>query len=341
MKKLILFVLVLVAGNVRGQTYYPCSVLPLEFQPWCDYQVYLDTLDLSEDSSIIIIDTANSCNTWVLGHSYKTSFDSILSPLGLVTDTILPYTTNVKCSFIVKQTAMGFYPNLLFFEHKFETDSLLDGGYIEYSCDHGEHWRLVDGSNIVPDGPPQGVNYFNYLGLPDSYWQQTMSTIHDTVPAFTGISNDWQWSGLQIVWFYPVMRPDENRWDECWQNMDTLYMRFTFESDSIDSGKAGWMIRNIVTGWNDLSGSISEFSTLPLKLFPNPATENISLELPPNSGTLSSVVISDIAGKVIASPLTPLQGESGTVDVSTLSSGIYFVLAETDKFVFRQKLVKQ
>ena len=178
---------------------------------------------------------------------------------------------------------------------------------------------------------PTFINGHNYFGLGE---------LGDTLPSFTGTNADWEWSGIQLVWVIPVMQPDENRWQECWDNMDTLYYRFTFESDSVDNNKAGWMIRNIVFGWNDLSGSISEFSSLPLKLFPNPATEKISIELPPNSGALSSVVISDIAGKVVASPLTPLQGERG-VDVSSLSPGIYFVLAETDKLVFRQKLIKQ
>ena len=92
---------------------------------------------------------------------------------------------------------------------------------------------------------------------------------------------------------------------------------------------------------DEIPSSIKEFSSLPLKLFPNPTTEKISIESPPNSGKLSSIVISDIAGNVVASPLTPLQGERGTVDVSTLSPGIYFVLVETDKLVFRQKFMKQ
>ena len=340
MKKLILFVFVLVVGNARGQD-LPCSVLPPGIYI-CDSYVFLDTLDLLNDSDLIVIDTSNSCSQWQLGHSYKTVFDSSLSPLGLVTDTLFAYSVGIKCSFIVKHQVDGlFLPSLLFFEHKYETDSLLDGGYIEYSCDKGQNWRLVDESNISPDSPPMEINYHNYLGLPDSYWQQTMPTIHDTVPSFTGKNGDWEWTGIQMVWVTPAMRPDENRWQECWNSTDTLYYRFTFESDSIDNSKAGWMIRKIVIGWNDIGGSISEYSSQPLKIFPNPAAEKISIELPPNSGKLSNILISDIAGNVVASPLTPLQGERGTLDVSTLSPGIYFVLAETDKFVFRQKLIKQ
>lgn len=332
MKKLILFVFVFVVGDVNGQS-LPCSVLPNEFGQYCNSGVWLDTLDFTNDSSLIEIDTSNSCLQWQIGHSYKPVFDSITSPFGIATDTISSYLTNVKCSFIIKQQGnLGLNGSLLFFEHKYESDSLFDGGYIEYSCDYGQNWRLINGYDWQINSPPQMINYYNYLGLP---WGSA-SYLHDTIPAFTGSNENWQWSGIQILWYLPVMRPDENRWEECWQNTDTLYYRFTFESDSVDSGKAGWMIRKIVIGGNGLFGSISEFSSLPLKLFPNPATEKVSIELPPNAGALSSVVISDIAGNVALRAT-----EEREIDVSTLSPGIYFVLVETDKFVFRQKLVKQ
>ncbi len=341
MKKLILFLFVLVAGDVKGQTIYECNILPPNF--WCNYYSFLDTLDFIEDSSLIIIDTANACNTWQLGHSYKPVFDSATSPLGLVTDTLYPYSSNSKCSFILKQPING-YPqtSILFFEHKYESDSLLDGGYIEYSCDYGQNWKLINGD--LWQGGVGIYNYYNYLGLPGSLSNGTMSNLHDTVPAFTGTNVNWEWSGFQIIWEFGVMMPVETRSGggfNCSFPPDTLYYRFTFESDSIDNSKAGWMIRNIVTGGSDYISSVPEFSSQPLKLFPNPATQNISIELPLNSGKLSSILISDIAGNVVASPLTPLQGERGTVDVSHLAPGIYFVLAETDKFVFRQKLVKQ
>lgn len=338
MKKLILFVFVLVVGSVRGQN-LPCSVLPSNF--WCYTSTYLDTLDLSIDTSLVIIDTTNSCNTWALGHSYKPFFDSITSPFGIVTDTVEPYDTSVNCIFLVKVPSDFFWgTTILFFEHKFQTDSLFDGGYIEYSCDYGQNWRLINGNDWQSQGPPEIINYSNYLGLPESNWNQVMPALHDTIPSFTGANVDWQWSGLQLVWYLPVMKPDENRWQECfnllWNNTDTLYFRFNFESDDVNNGKAGWMIRKIVFGTSDTPSSIPEFSTLPLKLFPNPATEKISIELPPNSGALSSVVISDISGNVALRAT-----EVREIDVSTLSTGIYFVLVETDKFVLRQKLVKQ
>jgi hypothetical protein len=325
MKKLILFVFVLVVGNVRGQAYYPCSVLPQDME--CNSSTYLDTLNLATDTSLIVIDTSNSCNSWTFGHSYKEVFDSIDTPFGIVTDTINSYEANLDCGFILKIPPSYLAPtSLLFFEHKYQTDSLFDGGYLEYSCNQGQTWRNL---NANWQYPPEEIKFYNYAN----------PFFNDTIPFFTGTNVDWQWSGIQFIWYHPVMKPDENRWQECqnfpWSS-DSLYIRFHFISDAVNNNKAGWMIRNIVIGNADQGGSLPEFSTLPLKLFPNPATEKISIELPPNSGALSSVVISDIAGNVALRAT-----EAREIDVSTLSPGIYFVLVESDKFVFRQKLVKQ
>ncbi len=338
MKKLILFVFVLAVGDVKGQS-LPCSALPIGF--WCASFAYLDTLDLTQDSSLISIDTSGACSTWDLGHSYKTAFDSATSPLGLVTDTINPYGTTVNCGFILKVPSDFFWgTTIVMFEHKFETDSLLDGGYLEYSCDQGQHWRYLISPDWQQNQPPMMTYFYNYAGLPNSYYNNNMPALHDSIPAFTGTNGNWQWSGIQLVWYLPVMRPDENRWDECFNvgfgNNDSLYIRFNFESDGVNTDKAGWMIRKIVYGTSDVGSLISEISSVPLKIFPNPAADKITVELPPNSGKLSSVVISDIAGNVALRAT-----EAKEIDVSILSPGIYFVFAETDKFVFRQKLVKE
>lgn len=342
MKKLFPFLFIFVYINSQGQS-LPCSVLPPDF--WCNSFTFLDTLDLTQDSALIDIDTLGGCNTWVLGHSYKTVFDSSASPLGLVTDTISPYGINVNCGFILKVPSDFFWgTTIVLFEHKYDTDSLLDGGYLEFSCDYGQNWRKINSTEWQQDQPPLMIKYFNYAGLPNSFYDNTMPALHDTIPAFTGTNGEWQWSGIQLLWYLPVMKPDENRWQDCFNIMgggnDTLYVRFNFESDGINTGKAGWMIRNIVYGTSDLGGSIAEFSSQSLKIFPNPASQNISIELPPNSGKLIQIRIMDIAGRE-TSTLTPQIQERGTIDVSYLVPGIYFVLAETDKFVFRQKLVKQ
>jgi len=340
MKKYLLFLFVLALNVAKGQTYYPCSVLPPEFSSWCYQVAYLDTLNLEEDSSLIVLDTSNNCNTWQLGHSYKPVFDSVNSPFGIVTDTLNSYGNNLNCSFILKIPTDHFYgTTLLFFEHKYETDSLLDGGYIQYSCDQGQNWRLLTTNGWQQNGSPILVNFFHYLDEP-------MPVIHDSIPAFSGTNGDWQWSGIQFVWYIPVKRANENRWLGCSDfGWDSIYFRFTFDSDSINNNKAGWMIRNIVYGSNDLVGAVAENHTQALKIFPNPTTDKISVELPTGIGKLKNIRLMDITGRVISFLPEAAKNSSGSskfvVDVSSLPSGIYSISAETEKFVFRQKLVKE
>jgi spore germination protein YaaH len=73
-----------------------------------------------------------------------------------------------------------------------------------------------------------------------------------------------------------------------------------------------------------------------LKVYPNPAEDVLTVEC---SGEIKEVKIYDATGKAVASPLTPLQGERGTVDVSQLSSGIYNLCIFTDKGMLTKKII--
>lgn len=77
----------------------------------------------------------------------------------------------------------------------------------------------------------------------------------------------------------------------------------------------------------------------PLNLFPNPAGDKINVELPPGAGVIKAVSMMDVAGRtsLVPRPSSPFT----VIDISHLPPGIYFVVVETEKGVFRQKLVKK
>lgn len=341
MKKYLLFLLALFATNIKAQQ-LPCNVLPPEFMNWCWENAWLDTLNLSDDTNAVFIDTSNACNLWQLGNSYKPVFDSASSPFGIVTDTLLSYPVAVNCSFIVKQPLFGnsFWGNpVILFEHKYETDSLRDGGFIDYSCDNGQNWNLINGLQYGQNGYPIQINYHNYLGFPDSYWNQTAPKILDSIPAFTGRNENWEWSGLQLLYIFPLAKPESHRGGYC-SLEDTLYIRFNFLSDSIDNGKSGWMIRNIVLLWTDVGGSVNEHSLQPLSVFPNPADETISFELPHElKNEKISVEILDILGNKAL--VTYKEVPRHVLNISLLSPGVYFLLAKAENGIYRGKFVKQ
>lgn len=84
-------------------------------------------------------------------------------------------------------------------------------------------------------------------------------------------------------------------------------------------------------------GSLSGEKTIetsPMALYPNPATDYIKVETP---SLMESYVIYDLGGMAVRQG----NGESTSIDVSELSSGIYLIAVKTSDNVYRMKFVKQ
>jgi len=72
-------------------------------------------------------------------------------------------------------------------------------------------------------------------------------------------------------------------------------------------------------------------------VFPNPATNLLNYEIK-NNIDIASIAINDISGKEIYKSSDVL---SNSIDVSTLSSGVYFVTFKSDKNTVTKKFIKQ
>lgn len=326
------FICTVALASVQAQTYLPCSTLPPTF--YCNSVAWFDTLDVMTDSTLIVLDTSGQNSLWQRGLADKLPFNWPAPVSGLVTDSVNSYPPSNTSHFIVKIPGITGEPTNLFFEHRFETDSLLDGGYLSFSCDHGLNWEYVgflSGQFVVP----MSMNYENY---PVNDGFSPSPTLHGNIPAFTGNGGNWQWSAVQWFWYPPVMRPDDSRGGGgCapW-NMDTLYVRFTFESDDIDSQKGGWMIRNIVTGGNDLGSGIDYLSSGGWLISPNPVSTHFSLQGPASMGLNYS--ITDLSGRTLQSGIA---APHEAIDISSFVPGIYAVLLEQNGTTKALRLVKQ
>jgi len=214
--------------------------------------IYFETPD-----SLLKMDTMLIGNIWQIGRPSKTFFDSAYSiPNAIVTDTINFYPSNNLSTFTIKISDPSWNQQQLNrtsinFMHKFDTDSLIDGGYIEVSYNGGSTW-----TNIAND--PNITNFF---------YDQTNSTnplIANGNPAYTGRSNGWSQSF--IGW--------------CYQNVTgqyPIYLRFVFSSDSIQTNKEGWMIDNIQL-FTDFCEGIPEIQNdISISLFPNPISTTATL----------------------------------------------------------------
>jgi hypothetical protein len=70
-----------------------------------------------------------------------------------------------------------------------------------------------------------------------------------------------------------------------------------------------------------------------IKLYPNPASNQIQLG---TEERLKSVLVSDVNGKPVE-----VNRVNNLIDVSNLSSGLYFIQVETENGMFREKFIKQ
>ncbi len=146
----------------------------------------------------------------------------------------------------------------------------------------------------------------------------------------------------QINSFIPS---SQQEWKQAVVTIPSTYFVDDFRFRFVFNGRGGNNI--FIDDINiDVAAGVAEnpFIENQLKLFPNPTTGKINIVLPQNAGKIKEVKLIDSKG-VEASPLTPLQGERGTgtasLDISGLSSGLYFVIAETETGVYLQRFVKQ
>lgn len=83
--------------------------------------------------------------------------------------------------------------------------------------------------------------------------------------------------------------------------------------------------------------SNSSFTTNNIIIFPNPAKDSISVQLP-NTATISSIQIMDLLGKTIAKPSL----DNNSISVQDLSIGTYIlVIKDVDGLSYSQKFIKE
>lgn len=294
-----------------------------------------DTVNFEEPYEYITIDTSNQ-NIWQIGEPSKMFFDSAYSiNNAIVTDTFnfYPINNNSHFDLIIGDFNFGdeyggWFPYDIFIEikHKFDTDTLKDGGFITVSYDEGLTWtNIINDTSGFWDVTP-GMN-----GYSSEFLYTNNDTLFNGEFGFSGNSNDWV-----STWFTWHILPVKNNMDFMG---DTMIVRFNFISDNIENNREGWMVDNIKLYSVDLGGGINDIKPFDFRILPNPMNETAIIEL--NSFNEIELSIFNIQGQLVRQK-NYFNNQSIIINKDKFNSGIYFVKIRTDGNLFgiRKLIVK-
>lgn len=198
---------------------------------------------------------------WQIGRTFKPFFTSDTNGVvSVMTDTTNSYPVNANNSMIIRvpngiNTIIGFW-------HRCQTDTLRDGGTVEFSADTGRTWRNVMGECNTDSSIGPGIRSENFYSLRD--------TLSGGVAAFSG-SNSSRFSRLQFYW--GALPKTTGSWGDCGLSEPVMLIRFRFISDTIPDTLAGWMIDSLKIERDWYPGgsvrSVSDNSNI--RPYPNPS----------------------------------------------------------------------
>ena len=279
-----------------------------------------DTITFEEPCEYLVVDTSNQ-NIWQVGEPNKIFFDSAYSITNaVVTDTMNFYPVNNNSYFDLKIGEFNYnyyYPYDIFIEikHKFDTDTLKDGGFITVSYDEGLTWtNIINDTSGFWDMTPRNDGYSGVNLYSDN------DTLFNGEFGFSGYSNDWI-----TTWFTWHIIPVKNNMDFIG---DTMIVRFNFMSDNVENNKEGWMIDDIKLYSVDLGGGINDFKPLKFRISPNPMNETANIEL--NDYREIELSIFDIQAKIVRQQ-NFFNNQSIIINREKFNPGIYFVKLKTGK----------
>ncbi|NBC06891.1 MAG: DUF11 domain-containing protein [Bacteroidetes bacterium] len=233
---------------------------------------------------------------------------------------------------------------VLRFTHRFDTESRLDGGFLEYSTDEGENW-LVLSDQLFRDGYVGPLAY-NTVPIPN-------------LQAFSGDSDDWITTYVDLSQFAG----------------ETVNFRFRFASDLEaipNSINPGWYVDDIeimdmvnydteacvMSNQGDMAcdraperGTIVDSATpnsvsdpLPtgaVEVFPNPASSLLNVALDLQASNAATIDLFSMDGRLMQSTRVDLNGTPQIVpfNVSQLPAGMYMVKVQAGSRTSVEKVV--
>jgi hypothetical protein len=184
--------------------------------------------------------------------------------------------------------------------YKFDSDTLTDYGKIEFSLDHGTTWYNALSDTVIAD------------------WAWFTPK-----PVLTGRIHQWREFAAMVPYYNHII--------------DTIYYRFTFISDNIQTNREGWMLDDLFL-IDHTEGIQNIASPDEISIYPNPAVNTITV----SGKTLNpetDLSVYDILGQLRLQQT--INQNQQDIDISGFSKGIYMVRVQSgDKYVVK-RIVKE
>lgn len=271
------------------------------------FNQYFDGADTSVTNSILIQMETDSTNIWQVGAPNKAIFNlAATAPNAMITDTANYYPPNNRSSFQFAVAPWVEWGVLAIqWKQKLDIDSGFDGGMIEFSIDSGQSWQNAF----------ENPNVYNFYGFDPANKQ----TLPDGDFVFSGTDSAWR-----DIWLC---------YDFSWLRLkDSIHVRFTFLSDSVDNNKEGWMIDNLMLHQTIFHTSVNEFKQDKyLSVYPNPASNIIYIEAQklPGFHIVEQMALINSLGQVVE------QWENIPtkyfINAQKYSNGLYYLKVRTNK----------
>lgn len=269
------------------------------------FNQYFDGADTIQ-SSIKIHFNGDSTNIWQIGKPQKKLFNAASTiPNALLTDTINNYPSNDSSSFeytVTPWTNDGILA--IQWMQKLDMDAGNDFGLIEFSVDSGDTWKNVF------DNP----HIYNFYGFDSA----NVDTFQNNNLAFTGTDTAWKniWLCYELTWL---------------SDYDSVMVRHTFVSDSVDNEHEGWMIDNLKAHVTILHTVNETEKKEYMTVGPNPTRGRIDIVTKKidEYHIIEEMELVNVKGQVVQQ--WSRKPTKFYVDISDHPNGVYFLNVKTNK----------
>lgn len=279
---------------------------------------HVNGFETPADALLASDEAVSATPLWQRGTIDKPNLTSAVTQNSNVYATALtgPYTSNTKSFLTSRCYDLSAMPDpILKFYMAFDLQYSGDILYMQYSSNGGSTWSLL--------GTASDTNWYtSNSGCPTCVggeWTGDAGSINGS-----GTTN-----GTRRLYSY-----DLAGFGSLGTHQSNMLFRFVFESDA-DDNYDGAFVDNFVIESASLGNQ--EFTSNTINIYPNPSRQQLNYTIS-NDTVISGITIHDVTGKEIYKSANAV---NNSIDVSNLSSGVYFVTFKSDNNSVTKKFIKE